>query len=59
MDQAICQHHTSKEKVKMCDAFGDMVRESLQKRADLIKDDELPNLQLHLGVVVSKQKNLK
>ena len=46
---------TTKERDKMYIGYGNLVREALRRRADLLRDDVCPVLWKHPGVVMSKQ----
>ena len=55
IDQMMTIFYTQKDQTKMCIGFGNLVRQSIRKRADLLRENELPILQKYTGVVISKQ----
>ena len=58
LDQTMVLSRTTKERDKMYIGYGNLVREALRWRADLLRDDVQPSLWKHRGVIISKQNKI-
>ena len=56
IDKVLCMEHSKKRRGDVSIGYGNLVREALRRRADLLREDELPEYHDEVGVVTNLQK---
>mmetsp|Transcript_4331 Transcript_4331/g.9038 ORF Transcript_4331/g.9038 Transcript_4331/m.9038 type:complete len:143 (+) Transcript_4331:992-1420(+) len=59
IDQMMTLFCTVTDKIEMCRGFGNLVTQSIRKRANLLRENDMPNLHQYTGEVISKQDRSK